>query len=75
MLYGHIENAEEKAYHLARLREVQDEAGGVSRANKQAESRFKDAQAALETGALSALVLATLARAASMTTRRKASTM
>ena len=29
MLYGHIENAEEKAYHLARLREVQDETGGV----------------------------------------------
>ena len=28
MLYGHIENAEEKAYHLARLREVQDETGG-----------------------------------------------
>jgi len=28
MLYGHIENTEEKVYHLARLREVQDETGG-----------------------------------------------
>ena len=28
MLYGHIENTEEKAYHLSRLREVQDETGG-----------------------------------------------
>ena len=28
MLYGHIENTEEKVYHLVRLREVQDETGG-----------------------------------------------
>jgi aminodeoxyfutalosine synthase len=28
MLYGHIENIEEKVYHLTRLREVQDETGG-----------------------------------------------
>ena len=28
MLYGHIENTEEKVYHLTRLREVQDETGG-----------------------------------------------
>ena len=28
MLYGHVENTEEKVYHLARLREVQDETGG-----------------------------------------------
>ena len=28
MLYGHIENTEEKIYHLTRLREVQDETGG-----------------------------------------------
>jgi aminodeoxyfutalosine synthase len=28
MLYGHIENTEEKVYHLSRLREVQDETGG-----------------------------------------------
>jgi len=28
MLYGHIENTEEKVYHLCRLREVQDETGG-----------------------------------------------
>ena len=28
MLYGHIENTEEKVYHLRRLREVQDETGG-----------------------------------------------
>jgi len=28
MLYGHIENTEEKVYHLNRLREVQDETGG-----------------------------------------------
>lgn len=28
MLYGHVENMEEKVYHLARLREVQDETGG-----------------------------------------------
>jgi aminodeoxyfutalosine synthase len=28
MLYGHVENTEEKVYHLARLREIQDETGG-----------------------------------------------
>ena len=28
MLYGHIENSEEKVYHLTRLREVQDETSG-----------------------------------------------
>jgi aminodeoxyfutalosine synthase len=28
MLYGHVENTEEKVYHLTRLREVQDETGG-----------------------------------------------
>ena len=28
MLYGHVENTEEKVYHLVRLREVQDETGG-----------------------------------------------
>ena len=28
MLYGHIENTEEKVYHLVRLREVQDETDG-----------------------------------------------
>lgn len=28
MLYGHIENTEEKVYHLVRLREVQDETSG-----------------------------------------------
>ena len=28
MLYGHIENTEEKVYHLCRLREVQDETRG-----------------------------------------------
>ena len=28
MLYGHVENTQEKVYHLARLREVQDETGG-----------------------------------------------
>ena len=28
MLYGHIENTEEKVYHLDRLRRVQDETGG-----------------------------------------------
>lgn len=28
MLYGHVENTEEKVYHLCRLREVQDETGG-----------------------------------------------
>jgi aminodeoxyfutalosine synthase len=28
MLYGHIENTEEKVYHLSRLREIQDETGG-----------------------------------------------
>jgi aminodeoxyfutalosine synthase len=28
MLYGHVENTEEKVYHLSRLREVQDETGG-----------------------------------------------
>lgn len=28
MLYGHIENTQEKVYHLARLRDVQDETGG-----------------------------------------------
>jgi len=28
MLYGHIENTEEKVYHLTRLREVQDETHG-----------------------------------------------
>ncbi len=28
MLYGHVENKEEKVYHLTRLREVQDETGG-----------------------------------------------
>jgi aminodeoxyfutalosine synthase len=28
MLYGHVENTEEKVYHLRRLREVQDETGG-----------------------------------------------
>ena len=28
MLYGHLENTEEKVYHLSRLREVQDETGG-----------------------------------------------
>ena len=28
MLYGHVENTEEKVYHLARLREVQEETGG-----------------------------------------------
>ena len=28
MLYGHIENTEEKIYHLDRLRQIQDETGG-----------------------------------------------
>ena len=28
MLYGHIENTQEKVYHLSRLREIQDETGG-----------------------------------------------
>ena len=28
MLYGHVENTEEKVYHLVRLREVQEETGG-----------------------------------------------
>jgi aminodeoxyfutalosine synthase len=28
MLYGHIENTEEKVHHLVRLREVQDQTGG-----------------------------------------------
>ena len=28
MLYGHIENTQEKVYHLTRLRDVQDETGG-----------------------------------------------
>ncbi len=28
MLYGHVENTEEKVYHLTRLRDVQDETGG-----------------------------------------------
>jgi aminodeoxyfutalosine synthase len=28
MLYGHIENTQEKVYHLTRLREVQDETNG-----------------------------------------------
>ncbi|MBT5054969.1 MAG: aminofutalosine synthase MqnE [Gemmatimonadetes bacterium] len=28
MLYGHVENTEEKVYHLCRLREVQDETNG-----------------------------------------------
>jgi aminodeoxyfutalosine synthase len=28
MLYGHVENTEEKVYHLTRLREVQDETDG-----------------------------------------------
>ena len=28
MLYGHIENTQEKIYHLNRLREIQDETGG-----------------------------------------------
>ena len=28
MLYGHVENTEEKVYHLCRLREVQDETDG-----------------------------------------------
>jgi aminodeoxyfutalosine synthase len=28
MLYGHVENTDEKVYHLTRLREVQDETGG-----------------------------------------------
>ena len=28
MLYGHVENTEEKVYHLTRLREVQDDTGG-----------------------------------------------
>ncbi|MFH1569462.1 MAG: aminofutalosine synthase MqnE [Gemmatimonadota bacterium] len=28
MLYGHLENTQEKVYHLARLREVQDQTGG-----------------------------------------------
>ena len=29
MLYGHIENTAEKVYHLSRLREIQDETGGL----------------------------------------------
>ncbi|MEE2656955.1 MAG: aminofutalosine synthase MqnE [Candidatus Latescibacterota bacterium] len=28
MLYGHVENAQEKVYHLSRLREIQDSTGG-----------------------------------------------
>ena len=28
MLYGHVENTDDKVYHLSRLREVQDETGG-----------------------------------------------
>ena len=28
MLYGHVENTQEKVYHLTRLREIQDETGG-----------------------------------------------
>ena len=28
MLYGHIENTQEKVYHLTRLRDVQDDTGG-----------------------------------------------
>ena len=28
MLYGHVENTEEKVYHLTRLRDVQEETGG-----------------------------------------------
>ena len=28
MLYGHVENTQDKVFHLARLREVQDETGG-----------------------------------------------
>ena len=28
MLYGHVENTNDKVYHLSRLREVQDETGG-----------------------------------------------